>query len=117
MAEEIWTVVLAGGAGRRLASVTGGIPKQFWRPHGGSSLLECTLSPFAPFSAVEQTVVVVDESHRPYASTDLTQGCIPILFQPCDRGTGTGLLLALTPILASNPDALVVVTAADHSVS
>jgi choline kinase len=30
-----WTVVLAAGAGRRLAEVTGGVPKQFWRAAGG----------------------------------------------------------------------------------
>ena len=117
MTNEIWTLVLAGGAGRRLATVTGGIPKQFWRPRGGESLLEFTLRRFAPFSAAAHTVVVVDESHRPHVSAALAPSRVPIVFQPCDRGTGTGLLLGLTPVLVTNPDALVLVTAADHGIS
>ena len=117
MTNEIWTLVLAGGAGRRLATVTGGIPKQFWRPRGGESLLEFTLRRFAPFSAAAHTVVVVDESHRPHVSAALAPSRVPIVFQPCDRGTGTGLLLGLTPVLATSPDALVLVTAADHGIS
>src|SRR5690606_23822021 len=53
-----WTVVLAAGAGRRLASVTGGVPKQFWRAAGGRSLLRQTLDRFAPLAPTSRTVVV-----------------------------------------------------------
>jgi mannose-1-phosphate guanylyltransferase len=36
--------------------------------------------------------------------------------QPGDRGTAAGVLLALTPILASDPETVVVITPSDHGV-
>jgi choline kinase len=38
MVKNAWTIILAAGAGRRLSSVTGGVPKQFWRMPGCRSL-------------------------------------------------------------------------------
>ena len=42
MSNQLWTVILAAGAGRRLSAVTGGVPKQFWRGLNGPSLLTQT---------------------------------------------------------------------------
>jgi mannose-1-phosphate guanylyltransferase len=50
-----WTIVLAAGSGRRLARITGGIPKQFWSPPGGTTLLEQTLRRMAPLAPVPAT--------------------------------------------------------------
>ena len=41
---RVWTVVLAAGAGTRLATVTQGTPKQFWRLDSQPTLLEHTLN-------------------------------------------------------------------------
>jgi mannose-1-phosphate guanylyltransferase len=117
MTSHIWTIVLAAGAGRRLAGVTGGVPKQFFRPSAGESLLGMTLARMAPLSVAERTVIIVDESHRP-----LLDGCeVPpgmrVLFQPADRGTATGVLMALMPVLAEAPDDVVVLTPSDHAVA
>lgn len=116
VATGLWSIVLAAGAGRRLAGLTGGVPKQFWRPNGGTSLLDATLARLAPLSGPEHTVVVVDRSHRPHVLALSPDRVGAVLFQPSDRGTATGVLLALTPVLDANPDAVVLLTPSDHGV-
>lgn len=118
MAKGIWTIALAAGQGRRLSSVTGGAPKQFWRPTGaGSSLLESTLLRLKPLAIPERTVTVVDASHQAYIEALDRPGLLgTIVFQPVDRGTAAGVLLPLVTVLAEDPDAIVVVTPTDHGV-
>lgn len=116
MALNLWSIVLAAGAGRRLASLTGGVPKQFWRPAGGASLLETTLARLAPLSDPRHTVVVVDRSHQQHAGSLSPDRAATLLLQPLDRGTATGALLALTPVLDADRDAVVLMTPADHGV-
>jgi mannose-1-phosphate guanylyltransferase len=112
-----WTVILAAGAGRRLAAVTGGVPKQFWRKGGGASLLDQTLDRFAPMVPGSRTVVIVDATHRHYViDSGLSLSRARVVVQPEDRGTAAGVLLALTPVLEADPDALVVMTPSDHGV-
>src|SRR5690606_12273857 len=82
------SIVLAGGRGRRLAGVTGGIPKQFWAPPGRRPLLEETLERLAPLSDPAHVVTVVDASHRPYVEMLRRRGVSSsVLYQPADRGT------------------------------
>jgi mannose-1-phosphate guanylyltransferase len=117
MAPHLWTIVLAAGAGRRLAGVTGGVPKQFWRGTHRRSLLEDTLERFAPLAPPSRTVAVIDAAHRDY----LFEGGVPdslgtTVFQPEDRGTAAGVLLALMPVLDSGSDSVVAITPSDHGV-
>jgi len=88
MSPTLWNIVLAAGAGRRLASVTGGIPKQFWSADGGPSLLEDTLARSAVLAPPERTVIVVDRSHRRFvhALPDVER-VERVNYQPRDRGT------------------------------
>ena len=117
MIEPSWTVILAAGQGRRLASLTGGIPKQFWRGQGSSSLLDDTLARVAPLAPLSRTVVIVDQLHRRHVQDHrVSASPATIIYQPEDRGTAAGVLLALTPILRVNPDALVMITPSDHGV-
>jgi mannose-1-phosphate guanylyltransferase len=111
-----WTVVLAAGAGRRLASLTGNVPKQFWRPGGTKSLLEETTARFASLAPLSRTAIVVDRTHRGHVANTLGCGDATVLFQPEDRGTAAGVLFALTPVLASHPEAIVMITPSDHGV-
>ena len=118
MMKNVWTVILAAGEGRRLSSVTGGVPKQFWRAPGGRSLLSDTQERFAPLSPISRTVIVVDRTHRQQiASAVVGQPHGSLVYQPVDRGTAVGVLLGLTPIVAIDPDALIVMTPADHGVA
>jgi mannose-1-phosphate guanylyltransferase len=106
-----WKVVLAAGAGRRLQSVTGCVPKQFWRRNGEASLLEQTIDRFEPLAPWSRTVVIVDEGHREHiAETARLYPVGTVVVQPQDRGTAAGVLLALTPVLEIRPQAIVIVT-------
>jgi mannose-1-phosphate guanylyltransferase len=114
----LWPVVLAAGAGRRLAAVTGGAPKQFWRPPTGAhTLLEETLSRVATLATRSQVSVIVDETHHQYVS-DVPRPWRDArwVFQPRDCGTAAGVLLALTPVLDRAPDAMVLITPSDHGI-
>lgn len=116
MNRSLSLIVLAGGSGSRLQSVTGGVPKQFWRPDGTHSLLENTLDRFAPLTVPDRRLVVVDDSHRKYVASNVPDGAARMVFQPENRGTGVGLLLGLVSVLANDPDAVVLVTPSDHGV-
>lgn len=118
MESQLWSVVLAAGSGRRLSSLTGGIPKQFWRPVGGPSLVEETLVRLAPICSAGRTVIVVNESQRAHVDEWPPAGRRGrVVFQPEDRGTAAGVLFGLVPILATEPDAVAVITPSDHGVT
>ena len=117
MERRLWSVVLAAGMGHRLSSLTGGMPKQFWRPAGSSSLLDETLTRLAPLCPAARTVIVVDNGHRGYVSAGpqyRNRG--RVMFQPSDRGTAAGVLFGLLPVLAADPDAVVLLSPSDHGV-
>ncbi len=117
MAGQLWTAVLAAGAGRRLSAVTGGVPKQFWRGAHGRSLLEETVQRFLPLAPPSRTVVVIDATHRKFMYTDGVAASVgATIIQPHDRGTAAGVLLALLPVLDSDLDAVVTITPSDHGV-
>lgn len=118
MAADLWTVVLAAGNGRRLAPVTNGTPKQFWNSGTGASLLEETFARVAPLAPASRTTVVVDRAHHRYVPAAARAWPTEwLLYQPADRGTAVGVLLALSPILDSADDAIVVLTPSDHGVT
>jgi mannose-1-phosphate guanylyltransferase len=114
MIERLWTVVLAAGAGTRLSSVTGGVPKQFWRGSGSPSLLDQTFDRFTPLAPGSRTVAVVDARHRAHVVAHARCASVDVVYQPEDRGTAAGVLLALMPVLEHSPDDVVVLTPSDH---
>jgi mannose-1-phosphate guanylyltransferase len=117
MSAAPWTIVLAAGAGRRLTSVTGGVPKQFWRPGGGGSLLDATLGRLGTLAAPERTTTVVDLSHRAYVHALKNRARLgEVVYQPTDRGTATGVLLPLAGVIESAGDPIVIITPSDHAV-
>jgi mannose-1-phosphate guanylyltransferase len=118
VAESIWPVVLAAGSGRRLASVTGGAPKQFWRPDGDRhTLLEETLTRVSTLGSKAQISVIVDQGHEPYVrAVNPAWQDVRWVYQPRDCGTAAGVLLALTPVLDLAPDQMVLLTPSDHGV-
>jgi len=113
---QLWPVVLAAGRGRRLRSITGDTPKQFWSPRGQASLLDMTMARVAPIAPPERHTVIVDQTHAPFVR-EARWRVGHLLFQPGDRGTAAGVLLALTPVLEADQDAIVLVTPSDHAVA
>ena len=68
--ESLWALVLAGGDGTRLQSLTyliagAPIPKQYCRILGPRSLLETTLWRIAPLVATERTLAIINRDHLP----------------------------------------------------
>lgn len=117
MTDAFWGVVLAGGKGRRLSSVTGGVPKQYYAPRGHRTLLEETLRRLGNVVAPARLVTVIDRAHHAQATAlarriDLGR----IARQPMDRGTAAGVLLGVSALGAPDED-LVVLTPSDHGVA
>lgn len=112
-------IVLAGGSGRRLEPLVRRLtgrttPKQFVRFDRSPTLLQRTLARVAPLA--DPALVVVDRSRRGIATEQAPHGT-EVLAQPCDRGTGPGVLYPLLHVLAADPDADVLVTPSDHGIA
>lgn len=117
-----WAIVLAGGAGSRIAGLTTdangrSVPKQFCSLTGRRSLLGDTLARAARCVPAQQVVTVVRQEHQDYWRRDLDVS-VPaaIVAQPRDRGTAAGVLLPLLRILAQDPNAIVTLLPSDHFV-
>ncbi len=119
---SIFALVLAGGDGTRLRSLTtlaNGecVPKQFWSLRGGSSLLARTVERAARFTDAEHTLSIVTESHRQWWAPELARlPAANVIVQPANRGTGLGVLLPLLTALERDRQARVVLLPSDHYV-
>ena len=119
---KTWAIVLAGGAGTRFRPLTVNragvpVPKQYCSLEAGPSLLRGALQ--RAFSVVprRRTSVVVAEQHAEWWSPLARElPVVSIAVQPEDRGTATGILLALLRILERDPNARVLVLPSDHHV-
>lgn len=118
---NVWSLVLAAGEGTRLQSLTtceyGKVPKQFCSLRGGTSLLHEALARASGVSDRQHTCVVVAEEHRRW--WDLSLRHLPeanVVVQPCNRGTGHGILLPLLHILERDRAARLVIFPSDHYV-
>lgn len=117
-----WALILAGGEGSRLQSLTMtaagvAIPKQFCSFGGEASLLHDALRRAETVAPAAQTCVVVSEHHRLWwQAMDLRIPKANVIRQPANRGTAIGILLPLLQILHRDPDAGLLVLPSDHFV-
>jgi mannose-1-phosphate guanylyltransferase len=117
-----WALVLAGGEGTRLRTLTtapcgAAIPKQYCSLIDGPSLLQETLHRARPVASNLHTCVVVAKHHRRWWEPQLQS--LPTgnrIEQPASRGTANGILLPLLHILERDPDAQVVMFPSDQHV-
>jgi mannose-1-phosphate guanylyltransferase len=99
---DAWAIVLAGGQGSRLASLTHAIhcrptPKQFAVIAGDESMLQATLRRTLGLVPPRRTVVVIGDGQLEWARPQLRiHPEIAVLVQPANLGTATGLLYALS---------------------
>ena len=115
-----WAIVLAAGDGKRLHRLTtdhagNAVPKQFCSLDGGASLLQETLQRALSVTDAAHTVAVVADAHRRWWGP--VQETLPagnVVVQPCNRGTGNGILLPLLHVLNRDPEANVVILPSDH---
>jgi mannose-1-phosphate guanylyltransferase len=117
---ERWAVILAGGDGTRLQSMTRSItgddrPKQFVPVIGGSTLLDQTRSRVALSVSPGRTLFVVTEKHRRfYQSLSQSVSQNLLLEQPANKGTAPAILYALLRVAAQSPKAIVALFPSDH---
>ncbi len=117
-----WAIVLAGGEGSRLHSLTTtalgiAIPKQFCSLQGGPSLLHEALRRAESVAPPARIYTVVSQQHRQFWGQALSG--VPnanIIVQPRNCGTANGILLPLLYIMARDPEARVVLLPSDHYV-
>lgn len=117
---ERWAVILAGGDGTRLQSMTRSItgddrPKQFVSVIGGSTLLDQTRRRVALSVLPGRTLFVVTEKHqRFYQSMADRVSSNLLLEQPSNKGTAPAILYALMRVAARSPKANIALFPSDH---
>jgi mannose-1-phosphate guanylyltransferase len=118
-----WAVILAGGSGTRLQSLTRRMfgeprPKQFCNLFGDGTLLGRTQSRIAHVVPTERTLYSVVEAHASYYKQELQDvESSKVLVQPSDRGTSAAIAHSLAQIgtlNAPDPDAIAGFFPADH---
>src|SRR5436309_3122243 len=117
---ERWAVILAGGDGMRLQSMTRSItgddrPKQFVPVIGGGTLLDRTRRRVARSVVPGHTLFVVTEKHQRFYQS-MADRVSPNLFleQPANKGTAPAILYALMRVAAKAPKAIVALFPSDH---
>jgi mannose-1-phosphate guanylyltransferase len=118
-----WAVILAGGDGSRLKTLTRQItgderPKQFCSVMGGETLLEETQQRSALELSRARTLYVLNQAHEKfYAPILAAEPSNNLVTQSRNRGTAPAILYSLLRIAAVNSNALVAFLPSDHHIS
>src|SRR5690349_21899719 len=115
-----WAIILAGGDGTRLQSMTRAItgdnrPKQFVPVIGRSTLLDQTRQRVALSFDQSRTLIVVTQKHRRFyepLANEIPPGLL--LEQPVNKGTAPAILYALLHVATRSPNAIVALFPSDH---
>ena len=120
MGQHPWAVLLAGGDGTRLQSLTHRIsgdsrPKQFCRLIAGKSLLSQTKERLNPMFPCDRTLFAVTRAHEVFYREELSDADqLQIVAQPQNRGTAVAIAASLLRIAQTQADALVALFPCDH---
>ncbi len=120
MHRQLWGVVLAGGDGTRLKTLSRFIsgddrPKQFCALFGGQTLLRQTRARIAPVVPDGREMFVVVKAHEAFYRTELAGvDESRVVVQPANRGTGTAILYSLLRLMRLDDDPLVAFFPTDH---
>jgi mannose-1-phosphate guanylyltransferase len=115
-----WAVILAGGNGTRIQTLTRLVagderPKQFCRLVGNDTLLAATRARLSTTVAPERTLCVVTSQHEPFYRHEFSsEDWSRVVEQPVNRGTGIAIAYGLACVTVQVPDAVVGFFPADH---
>jgi mannose-1-phosphate guanylyltransferase len=115
-----WGMVLAGGDGTRLRSLTRIVsgddrPKQFCPLLGGRTLLAQTRLRTAESIGRDRTLFALTKVHEPFYAKELENvPPIRMVVQPCNRGTLPAILWSLLRIIRLDKSASVAIFPSDH---
>ncbi len=118
-----WALILAGGEGIRLRSLTRRIagderPKQFCPLLNGETLLDRTRTRVARTVRPDRTCLVLTRSHERFYGPLLAKvppG--PLVVQPCGRGTAPAILYGLLRVADGGSSDAVALFPSDHYIS
>ena len=113
------TVVMAGGSGTRFWPVSRKeLPKQFLTLFGEQSLIQQAVRRCAKLSPADSTWIVTNAVHAVETGRQLPEiAADHILIEPCGRNTAPCIAIAAARLLADDPDAIMLVTPADHVIT
>jgi len=115
-----WGVILAGGDGTRLLSLTRILsgderPKQFCRLFGGKTLLAHTRERIAPNITRDHTLYALAKTHQPLYASELSKiPPIQMIEQPRNRGTLPAIIYSLIRLNTLDERAVVAFVPSDH---
>ena len=117
--DQVIPVILSGGSGTRLWPLSRKhYPKQFHKLSGGQySLLQETV---LRISHLAPPIIVCNEDHRFMMAEQIHSiGITPaaILLEPASKNTAPAITLAALKAIDINPDAIIAIFPADHTIS
>jgi len=116
MKHQVYAAIMAGGAGTRFwPASTAAKPKQFLDVMGrGKTLLQETFDRFCTFIPAENIKVVSGNQYADLIKSQLQTGSNSIIHEPMMRNTAAAVALTAFEVSTENPDALIIMSPADH---
>lgn len=115
MQQKLVPVILSGGSGSRLWPVSrSGHPKQFLSLQGQNSMLHDTVLRVAPLGS--EMLVLCAEAQRFLVAEGVRDAgrSATIVLEPLARNTGLAAAVAAELVVAESPEAILLLTPADH---
>ncbi len=116
----LYPVILAGGSGTRLWPLSReSQPKQFIPLFAGSSPFQATLNRLESVDRAQLATVVASADHRFLVADQAKEANRKLrttYLEPCGRGTAPALAVVAYDLLREDPQAVMLVLAADHDI-